>query len=659
MCGIAGIIAWDERYRTSPQTLARMSAAIAHRGPDGERLWFNKRSHEISDDAPQAALAFRRLAVLDPDERSMQPFTIGQTTIVFNGEIYNYRELRAELSTLRPDYKWHTTGDTEVLLLAYDTWREACLPKLNGMFAFAVWDEDNHALFVARDRMGQKPLYLTTASAGTATVIAFASELRALRQLPWFDRTISRNSLEHYLRYGYVEGANGQTIYSSTAQLAPRTAALWQHGKQVWSKEYFDANEREAGDVEYSAQRTRELVAVAVRRQLVSDRPLGVFLSGGVDSSIIAACAQADGPTQTFTIGFDDARYDETKFAKEVADHLGTSHNEFIIKPNAAADLPHLAAVFGEPFADSSALPTHYLSRETRQHVTVALSGDGGDELFGGYDRYRAMSWDKPVRRLPMWLRRKLAIRVSEQLPSDHPKSVRSHAKRFLQTIDLEAGERYASYLRLFDPYTIADLMGERALDMHYVDYIAGSLDAWMGDRDPVEAALALDRITYLPNDLLTKVDRASMLHNLEVRSPFMDPDVVTFAAGLTSSHLLKGGPKRMLREAFAGFLPKSVFNRRKMGFAVPIGEWFKTDAPLKAMLHDHLFATDSFATTHFNLAVVRQLVDDHLTGRTDHGQRLYALLMLELWWKDQKQTPPTDVPDMADTPGDVDILVG
>jgi asparagine synthase (glutamine-hydrolysing) len=636
MCGIAGIIAWDERYRTSRHTLARLSDAIAHRGPDGERLWFNDEELEITLDTPQVALAFRRLAVIDPNPRSMQPFSIEFKTLVFNGEIYNYRELRAELTKIRTDYEWRTDGDAEVLLVAYETWGEPFLKKVNGMFALAIWDEDDQSMLLARDRLGQKPLYWTASNAGTSTVMAFASELGALRRLPWFDATLSRPALEHYLRYGYMEGSAGHTIFASTTMLPPATAVKWQYGRQIWKKEYYDPNLREPNDEPRTAERTRELVAAAVRRQLVSDAPLGVFLSGGIDSAVIAACAQADAPTQTFSIGFEDKRYDETPYAAQIAAHLGTTHHEFIVRPDAVNDLPMLAAVFGEPFGDSSALPTHYLARETRQHVTVALSGDGGDELFGGYARYKAMKYDSTVRRMPRWLRRHLATRGAEMVASAHPKSRKSVLGRFLQTIDQNAGQRYASYHRLFDPNMIADLFREQAVDMHYVDYIAGSLDAWMGDRDPVQAALALDRISYLPNDLLTKVDRASMLHALEVRSPFLDHDLVTFAAGLETNQLIGGGPKRMLREAFTKFLPGWVFTREKQGFAVPIGEWFRNDPALKAMLQDTLFAADSFATRYFNGNVVRYLVDEHLSGRSDHAARLYALLMLELWWKQQ-----------------------
>ncbi|HZK81922.1 MAG TPA: asparagine synthase-related protein, partial [Humisphaera sp.] len=373
---------------------------------------------------------------------------------------------------------------------------------------------------------------------------------------------------------------------------------------------------------------TRATVIQAVHRQLVSDVPLGCFLSGGIDSSIIAAAARLAGQLQTFSIGFDDARYDETEYALAVASHLGTQHHEFIVRPDAAADLPKLAAVFGEPFADSSALPTHYLARETREHVKVALSGDGGDELFGGYERYRAIQASRQLDRLPMALRKWIS-HGGACLPSGHPTSFVSKLRRFLKNIDQSAGARYSSYLRIFDDDTIGKLL--QAAPKMAPDFVAGQFEDLARKSDFAQAAMATDRVSYLPDDLLTKVDRASMLHALEVRSPFMDHELVHFAAGLTTDQLLKRGPKRMLREAFADDLPAWVFKRKKMGFAVPIGDWFRKE--LRPMLHDHLFATNSFAAGHFNRNVVERLVEDHETRRADHSQRLYALLMLELWW--------------------------
>jgi asparagine synthase (glutamine-hydrolysing) len=394
---------------------------------------------------------------------------------------------------------------------------------------------------------------------------------------------------------------------------------------------YFNPNQPPKSNASQNpAKTTRQLVRQAVQRQLVSDVPMGCFLSGGIDSSIIAAAMQAslgDRPAQTFTIGFDDPRYDETQFAAAVAKHLGTEHHQFVVKPDAAADLPALAAVFGEPFGDSSALPTHYLARETRRHVKVALSGDGGDELFGGYDRYRAVRAVQALDFFPVG-RQILFSSIWKHLPGSHPKSALARLKRFAEMArfpDVMTG--YRRVMMLFDPSLLSDLLAQNRP-------IADMLPSWLAPsrRNPVEAALAFDRVTYLPGDLLTKVDRCSMLHALEVRSPFMDHELVRFAAGLSSPQLLQGGPKRMLREAFADDLPPWVFSRKKMGFAVPIGEWFRGE--LRGMLRDSLFAADSFAASHFRTATLEKLVNEHETKAADHSQRLYALLMLELWWR-------------------------
>jgi asparagine synthase (glutamine-hydrolysing) len=631
MCGFAGIVTWDNRHRVHRDVLERMSARIAHRGPDGQGLWINH-EEEATAERPQVGLVHRRLAIIDLDERANQPFTDGRGRwLVFNGEIYNYRELRRELEGLLPDYRWRTQSDTEVLLASYAAWGETCVEKLNGMFAFAIWDENKGELFLARDRMGQKPLYVT--GAGDSGTLAFASELAAFRSLPWFDVSINPESLTHYLRYGCIAGSGGCTAYKGTIQVAVGHVVTYQRQLPIRSRGYFDPNPPVSGaqspDVR---ERVRDLISRAVKWQLVTDVPLGVFLSGGIDSSIVAACARQFGEVETFSIGFDDPRYDESEYAAQVARHLGTKHHRFQVHPAAAEDLPKLAAVFGEPFGDSSALPTHYLARETRRHVKVALSGDGGDELFGGYDRYRAMRLDAVIRRIPRSFRSVLAGPMFEQLPSSHPKSVASRMRRFVATLDRPTGERYASYLRFFDDVTIEQLLPGDPLSF---DQLAAIFKSYLPSRDAVQSALATDRVTYLSDDLLTKVDRCSMLHALEVRSPFMDHKLVEFAATLTTPQLLKGGPKRMLREAFASDLPAWVFKRKKMGFAVPIGEWFRSS--LRPMLHDHLFAADSFAAGHFNKGVVRRLVEEHETQRVDHSQRLYALLMLELWWKTQR----------------------
>ncbi|HWP40890.1 MAG TPA: asparagine synthase (glutamine-hydrolyzing) [Tepidisphaeraceae bacterium] len=626
MCGFAGVVAWDEKYRVSPETLEKMSRAIAHRGPDGQGYHLTRQNEPITPDTPQVGLAFRRLAILDPDPRSNQPFHIGPLTLVFNGEIYNFRELKSEISSLRPDYRWRTTGDTEVLLMAYQVWGQQCLPKLNGMFAFAIWDEQKKELFVARDRMGQKPLFIIH---HPGQMVALASELQALRG---YDPPATDDVLIEYLRYGCIGGC--RSVQRHCVKQAAGSWSVFRQGLCLSGGRYYDPNAAGPSCDDPSAQ-TRLRVQRAVERQLVSDVPLGVFLSGGIDSSVIAACARQFGAVQTFSIGFDDPRYDEMRYAAAVARHLGTTHRQFIVQPTAAEDLPKLAQMFGEPFGDSSALPTHYLARETRKHVKVALSGDGGDELFGGYDRYRAMHLASRLARSP-WAARQLLAALGRPWAGGHPKSTFTRAARLLGSLPLDDARRYAGYLRIFDDATIAELLQCHNVDPH--DHVAELFQRQLGTgATPVQAALAVDRITYLPDDLLTKVDRCSMLHGLEVRSPFMDHELVQLAAGLKPDQLFKGGPKRMLREAFAKDLPDFVFKRTKMGFAVPIGAWFRGE--LRSMLREELFASDSFSRNHFNMKLVQRLVDEHERRHVDHSQRLYALLMLELWWRWYRST--------------------
>jgi asparagine synthase (glutamine-hydrolysing) len=634
MCGIGGILAWDERFRVTREMMGKISRAIAHRGPDDEGIYWK-------DEKVQVGLVFRRLAILDPDPRANQPFVDDRgRALVFNGEIYNFREIRAEIEKAGADYRWRTSGDTEVLLAAYATWGRECLAKLNGMFAFAVWTPagvDGKArgeLFLARDRMGQKPLYIAHQPNGA---IAFASELPALRMIDWVSGEIDPQGLTDYLMWGYVPRSDA-TIYKAIGKLPPSSWMSIEPGGKVETGKYFEANRPAVNGGAKSAEkivsRTRHLLMQSVRRQLVSDVPLGCFLSGGIDSSIIAAAMRAAvGEGQrvlTFSIGFDDRRYDETKFAAAVAKHLGTEHRQFVVRPNAADDLPRLAAVFGEPFGDSSALPTHYLSRETRKFVKVALSGDGGDEMFGGYDRYRAMALGQKVGALPKGILQLAG--AGKKLPGSHPKSPVTKLKRFLATVDLPAGQRYASYLQIFDQKAIGQLLNDDLAAHVSVNesqtVVAERFEQLAQKFELATAAMALDREIYLPEDLLTKVDRCSMLHALEVRSPFLDHELVHFAASLPSVFLQR---KRLLKEAFAGDLPAFVFRRKKMGFAVPIGRWFR--GSLRSMLHDELLAGDSFASSHFKKNEVEGLISAHQRGR-DQSQKLYALLMLELWWK-------------------------
>ena len=632
MCGFAGVVSFsrEQPVRDASALAASWSRDLTHRGPDGEGVW---------SDA-SAVLVHRRLAILDPRPRSDQPFASddGRLVLVFNGEIYNFRQLRAQL----PTRAWRTDGDTEVLLAAYEAWGERCVERLHGMFAFAVLDRRDAGeprVFLARDRAGQKPLYV----AGCHGAVAFASELAPLRRLPWVDVNLNDAALRAYLTWGYVP--DPRTIYRGVGKLPPGTVQTASMRSET-TRRYFDAAARHQpseadGDARFASPvtLTRDAVLRAVERRLVSDVPVGCLLSGGVDSSVVALCMarlmldQGRRPA-TFSIGFDDPRYDESAHARVVASHLGTDHHEFRVTPRVAEVLPRLARVFGEPFADSSAVPTHYLSQQTRGHVKVALGGDGGDELFGGYDRYRALALTQRLDRLPAALRRAVAG-ASGRVGRGHPKSLRSRAVRLGESLADSPAGRYAGYMRLFSTELVDRLLPGDAIAPLAADkgFEEVTLDDFLDDRGPVAAAAALDRATYLPGDLLVKLDRCSMLHALEVRSPFMDADLLRFASTLTDGQLRDAqGGKKLLRDAFAPDLPPEVFARRKMGFAAPVGDWFRGD--LRPMLRDTLLAADSFARSHLDLPVVKELLDSH-DQEIDHGQRLYALLMLELWWRD------------------------
>lgn len=619
MCGIAGIVSQS----VDLEAIGRMTEALSHRGPDGSGIW--------SDSL--CALGHRRLAIIDLSVRGKQPLCNEdeKVWIVFNGEIYNFHELRADLEHFGHKFSSHT--DTEVIVHAYEQWGTGCLTKLRGMFAFAIWDQQRRRLFLARDRVGKKPLYY----ADNGRCFAFASELQGLLQCPEVKRELDLDAIDSYLSWGYVPGP--RTGFKNVSKLLPAHFLVMDVGHdriETYVERYWDLvyspkikiTEAEA------AEALREKLMEAVRYRLISDVPLGAFLSGGIDSSIVVGLmAKISGArVKTFSIGFDDRDYNELRFARAIAKRWGTDHTELIVKPDELAVLPKLVRHYGEPYADSSAIPTFYVSKITRSGVTVALNGDGGDESFAGYDRYAATRIADKITSLGF---ASLTATLAKFLPDSlDPKNRMRRAKRFLSVAHEERPVRYGNWVSYFTAAA-----KRRLYASHFADAVAASEgQRWMEDLwkdvsglDSVDAAMAVDIKSYLPYDLLAKVDIASMANSLEARSPFLDHIVMEFAAQLPSDLKLRGGQSKfLLKKAFSDLLPTENVKRPKMGFGVPIAKWLRTSS--REMLQDTLLSRRASERGYFKRDRVDYLVKEHVSGRADHSFQLWNLLMLELW---------------------------
>ncbi|WP_435011539.1 asparagine synthase (glutamine-hydrolyzing) [Tundrisphaera lichenicola] len=635
MCGICGAAWTDPARAVGRDELAAMVARIEHRGPDDSGTRIDEHS----------ALGFRRLSIVDLSG-GHQPLSNEDGTVwtVFNGEIYNFPALRHRLEAR--GHTLRSSGDTEVLVHLYEDEGLSMFRLLRGMFALAIWDAPRHRLVLGRDRLGQKPLVYRHDSGR----IAFASELKALMTLPEADlpRRLDPLALDRYLAYGYIN--HPSTILEGVYKLPPAHYAVWQEGHLELTR-YWDPDwDREIDrSPEEDAEELRATLDQAVREQMVADVPLGAFLSGGVDSSIIVGLMQraSDRPVKTFSIGFGDPAFDETRYAEMVAQAMGTEHHAFTVEPRAWETLPALAEQFDEPFADSSALPTWHVARETRRHVTVALTGDAGDELFGGYDRYRAVALADRLDRLPAGLRGFLGGPLARAWPTSvRAKTRMRQVRRMLEGIDQGLEARYLRWVGMFDETARASLYSDDFLE-HLARSAARSPDeadpasilarafAVAPKRDPVTRASIVDLLTYLPGDLLVKVDLASMGHSLECRSPFLDHRVVELALAMPIRRKLRlrgGRSKVVLKEAFADLLPPEILRRRKMGFGVPIDRWFRGE--LKEELRAVLLDPVALNRGLFRPEAVEALIDEHVGSRRDHAYRLWSLLMLELWFR-------------------------
>ncbi|MGE3818747.1 MAG: asparagine synthase (glutamine-hydrolyzing) [Isosphaeraceae bacterium] len=641
MCGIVGA-AWTESGRPLEDgSLAAMTGRIAHRGPDDSGSYRD----------PHVALGFRRLSILDL-EGGHQPLSNedGTVWVVFNGEIYNHQTLRHRLEARGHDLR--TRSDTEVLVHLYEDEGVGMFSLLRGMFALAIWDAPRRTLVLARDRLGQKPLIYRH----TGDRLVFASELKALLALPEADlpREVDPMAVDRYLTYGYIP--HPISILKGVHKLPPAHYAVWREGSlrldRYWEPDWNAEADLAPGE---DVERLRELLAEAVREQMLSDVPLGAFLSGGIDSTVIVGLMRraSSGPVRTFSIGFDDPAFDETSYAEMAAKHLGTEHQTFKVEPNAWEALPHLAETFDEPFADSSALPTWFVSRETRREVTVALTGDAGDELFGGYDRYRAVALANVLDRLPAGTRGTLSGPVARALPvSVRAKTPMRRAKRWLEALGAPLVTRYLRWIQMFDEPSRIGMYSDSWLDVlaasagaapdeaDPVSVLRRAFDA-ASQRDPVTRAMVVDLLTYLPADLLVKVDMASMAHSLECRGPFLDHRVVELAVSLPLNRKIRlrgARTKIVLKEAFADLLPPPIRSRKKMGFGVPIDRWFR--GPLKDELQGVLLDPQAMGRGLFRPEVVTKLVQEHVRGINDHAYKLWALLMLELWFRRHVDPP-------------------
>jgi len=617
MCGIAGIVdfAGDPPTR---EAIGRMTALIRHRGPDDEGIAI----------LGPAGLGHRRLAIIDLSPAGHQPMTLedGGIHVVFNGEIYNYQEVKAELEALGATFR--SRSDTEVILRAYRAWGVESLQKLNGMFAFAIWDAGRQALFAARDRLGKKPFFYHHRRGR----LAFASELKALLADPKVPRDVDPAAIDAYLTYSCVPAP--RTVFRSVTKLLPGHY-LWYENDRVTTASYWELVFGANGSRETEAQaqeHLEELFRASVRRRLVSDVPVGAFLSGGLDSSaVVAMMAQlSSDPVRTYTIGFEEEGFSEVEDARAVARHFGTNHHEYKVRADAVEILPDLVWHLDEPFGDSSAVPSYYVAKLAAQDVKVVLSGDGGDELFAGYSAYKKALQPRPWRWIPRGVRRSLIGSVADRLPIDWPGRNRLYEIGNMHRDSSPDWMGLYPYIRerIYSPGMRADLNeGLRSSG----PAIALEEQPRLRSLDRLSRLQYLDTTRYLPDDILVKVDRTTMAHSLESRAPLLDHLLVSYVATLPSTWKLRNGvSKYLFRNMIARHLPAEILAKKKQGFAIPRETWFRSD--LKEHARERLLDRRALERGYFDPRVLDQVLTYHAQGQRDYSGWIWCLLVLEEW---------------------------
>ena len=622
MCGIIGKV--TGRGKTvDRELLERMCAALEHRGPDSRGLFLDG----------EVGLGIQRLRVVDLNTGD-QPISNedGSVVVVLNGEIYNFQELRERLRAR--GHKFSSQGDTEVIVHLYEDEGIECVRHLHGMFAFALWDARRRRLLLARDRVGKKPLFYSL----RAGQLTFASELRALLEDHTIPHDIGVGAVDCFLAYGYVPAP--LSIFEAVQKLPPAHTLVLEDGvarlERYWRLDY--SRKLDIKDPRDLHEPILDALRKATRRRLIADVPLGAFLSGGIDSSaVVAAMAEASAaPVKTFSIGFDNDAYDELPHARRIANLFGTDHHDFVVRPDAIATIPRIVRHYGEPFADASAIPSFYLAEVTRNHVTVALNGDGGDESFGGYTRYVANRLASRLDRLPHPVRR-VAAAGGGRLGRGAVSSPSNKARRLLEGLPLSPSARYGRYVSWLDDAQRRSLYTDefaRQMQGSPASRVIG--EAWdqASGHDVVDIMLETDVSTYLPGDLIAKIDIATMAHSLEARSPLLDHELMEFAASIPADLKVRGQEKKWIfREALRGLLPDGILDRPKQGFSVPIGDWFRGE--LRDVAREVLLDRDSLARGYFRPEVVRRMLDRQQAGEDQETKPVWALFMFEFWHRE------------------------
>ena len=622
MCGVCGIVDLENSPPIRADQLDAMCRTIEHRGPDGTRTMIRE----------FVAFGHTRLSVIDT-ETGWQPIANEDDSIfvILNGEIYNFLDLRKELAA--KGHKFETASDTEAIVHLYEEDGLDFVKRLDGMFALAIWDEPNNRLVLARDRIGKKPLYYAESN----SKLSFASETKALTETHLIDREVDPVALTSYLTYGYV--AEPLSIFKGISKLPPAHLLIFdQSGLKI--QRYWELNSEtdSAITIEDAVSETRRLADKAVSSRLISDVPLGFFLSGGLDSSIVvgAAAQASSSKLKTFSIGFEEDSYSELGYAKTIADRFDTDHEEFVVTADLVGDLESIVRYADEPFADSSMIPMYYLSRQTRQHVTVALSGDGGDEVFGGYDRYIGLGLARKYHQIPRFIRKGLIGPLAGLiLESPGKRSNLRRVKRLSYPATNSAEQWYMGWMQQFRTETHS-----AAFTTGFASSIAES-DGWSDHMAEAFATLAnpatsksaqwVDTTTYLPGDLMVKADRMSMAHGIEVRSPFLDHRLVDFASTIPGEYSITGrSGKQILKRAYANLIPDEISRRPKAGFTVPVGEWI--NGPLRDTTQNLLLAPNAEVSKVIKPEFIVRMVEQHAGRRHNHAIRLWNLICLETW---------------------------